>query len=97
MVITMLEAEVPAAMHGTLVDSYARHTRTVPESIVQSYLAQSRTDAKLWRIITVWRTAEDLAQMRASGETPTGIQIFREAGASSTLSVFDVKQTTGAV
>jgi hypothetical protein len=70
MVITILEAQVQSEHVADLKAAFTKHTSVVPDSIVQSYLAQSRDDR------AVWRTAEDLAAMRASGETPTGVVIF---------------------
>ena len=47
-------------------------------------------DATIRRLMTVFRTREELQAMRASGETPRGVVIFNEAGASPELSIFDI-------
>lgn len=93
MVITMLEADIKEELWGRLVQAYEAKTAEVPEYVHQSYLVQSQSTPTSWRIITVWRSQEDLDAMRQSGETPTGVLIFREAEAAPKLSVFDVEKT----
>jgi hypothetical protein len=44
----------------------------------------------LWKILSVWKSREALDEMRNSGETPTGVLMFRSAGADPQLSIFDV-------
>ena len=62
----------------------------LPEGLVESYLIQSRSDAEVWRIISVWASGEALAQMRRTEPIPGGVLMFRAAGADPTLVVFDV-------
>lgn len=59
--------------------------------IEQTFLARSSADPTLWRIITLWRDREALDAMRASGETPRGVLLFREAGAEPSLAVFTIQ------
>jgi hypothetical protein len=94
MVITVLEAQVEAERHNKLRDAYRKRTKVVPESIVRSFLVQDTSHANTWQIITIWGSAADLAAMRSSGETPTGVIAFNEAGASPKLSVLDVREDT---
>jgi hypothetical protein len=91
MVISILEARVAPERWAALQQSYETRASVLPPQIVESFLAQSAADSTLWRILTVWRTREALEQMRQSGETPTGILIFRDAGAEPSLSIFSVQ------
>jgi quinol monooxygenase YgiN len=91
MVMTILEAQVAAARWDALHESYDARAR-LPESgaIVESFLVQSDEAPNTWRIVTVWRDREALDAVRSSGETPTGVLIFRDADAEPRLTVFTV-------
>jgi hypothetical protein len=91
MVMTILEAQVPSERWDALRASYETRAR-LPESgaIVESFLVQGAEEASTWRIVTVWRDREALDAMRGSGETPTGVLIFRDAGAEPRLTIFTV-------
>jgi quinol monooxygenase YgiN len=93
MVMTVLEARVQEAMWQTLRQTYKSLTATVPDEIRASYLLQDQKDKSTWRIVTIWCDMEALTVMRQSGETPTGVQIFNEAGAKPELSIFDIVDT----
>lgn len=91
MVMTMLEARVAPERWEALRASYAERVRlSEDDPVVESFLVQTADDPDTWRIVTVWRDRESLEAMRASGETPTGVQIFRNADAEPRLSVFTV-------
>lgn len=92
MVITTLEAEVKQELWEKLTEAYHARTREIPESILESYVVQNQATPTNWKIITVWRSQVDLDAMRATGETPTGVLIFQEAGAKPKLSIFSVAQ-----
>lgn len=91
MVLTVLEACVHPDRVPDLLRAY-EETRTspVPPFIVRSYLLRSAQDPQTWRIMTIFRSRQDLEAMRASGETPRGVVMFRAAGAEPTFSLFDV-------
>ena len=91
MVMTILEARVEPERWAALRESY--DTRAdLPKAgpIVESFLVQSAEDERTWRIVTVWRDREALEAMRGSGETPTGVLIFRDADAEPGLTIFNV-------
>jgi hypothetical protein len=91
MVMTMLEAQVAPERWDALRSSYESRAR-LPDSgaIVESFLIQGADDRGTWRIVTVWRDREALDAMRGSGETPTGVLIFRDADAEPHLTIFTV-------
>jgi len=91
MAMTILEAQVAPARWDVLRASYKARAR-LPGSgeIVESFLVQNDEDLNAWRIVTVWRDREALEAMRGSGETPTGVLIFRDADAEPRLTVFTV-------
>ena len=91
MVMTVLEARVVADNWTALRESYEANASVLPPGIVESFLIQDAGDATLWRIVTVWRNREALDRMRESGETPTGVLIFRSANAEPSLTIFDIR------
>jgi heme-degrading monooxygenase HmoA len=91
MVMTVLEARVAPGGWAALRRSYGQRARLSEEGpIVESFLLQSDDDPDVWRIVTVWRDRESLEAMRGSGETPTGVRIFRDADAEPRLTVLSV-------
>lgn len=89
MVVTMLEARVDAERAQDLQQAFSGATGDLPPSIVETLLL-SAADTDVWRLVTVWRSSEDLDAYRASVETPEGVRMFRAAGAEPTLTIFDV-------
>lgn len=98
MVMTILEAQVAPERWDALRASYEARAR-LPESgsIVESFLIQGTEDSNTWRIVTVWRDREALDAMRSSGETPTGVLIFRDADTEPRLTIFTVRANPRAV
>jgi hypothetical protein len=89
MVMTILEARVPKGNWNSLKEAYEKQLRSLPSSIVHTYLIQSSSDNDIFRIVTVWRSREELDKMRSQG-TPAGVIMFRSVGAEPSLSIFDV-------
>jgi uncharacterized protein len=91
MVMTVLEARVAPERWEALRASHGERARLSEEvPIVESFLVQADDDPDTWRIVTVWRDRESLEAMRGSGETPTGVLIFRDAHAEPRLSIYTV-------
>jgi heme-degrading monooxygenase HmoA len=90
MVITILEAHVEVDRWSSFENDFKQRTNQLPPQMIRTYLLQDTADKTLWRIISVWKSREALQEMRNSGETPTGVQMFRSAGAEPKLSIFNV-------
>ena len=90
MVITILEAHVEPDRWSGFESDFKNRTNQLPPQMLQTFLLQDAADKTLWRIVSVWKSREALDEMRSSGETPTGIVMFRSAGAEPKLSIFDV-------
>lgn len=90
MVLTILESHVSPDKQAALQSAFETATAQLDPGIEQTFLVRSNGDPTLWRIMTVWRDREALDAMRASGETPRGVLIFREGGAEPSLAVFTV-------
>jgi hypothetical protein len=90
MVITILEAHVGTENWAAFQDDYKKRTAQLPPQMIQTFLLQDTADQTLWRIISVWKSREALDEMRNSGETPTGVLMFRDVGAEPKFSLFNV-------
>ncbi len=89
MVMMILEANVPPDKSPILESAYQKEMENLDSRIVQTFLAKSQRDRTLYRIVSIWESAEDLEALRQQ-ETPRGIMLFREAGVDPRISVFDV-------
>jgi heme-degrading monooxygenase HmoA len=90
MVITVLEARVDPEEWQALEARFTSEVKVLDPGIMDTFLVQSKSDSNAWQIITVWENQAALDGMRASGETPRGVLIFRSANAQPTLSIFRV-------
>lgn len=90
MVITILEAQVRAENWLAFQDEFKNRTTQLPPQMLQTFLLQDVSNQTLWRIVSVWRSREALEEMRNSGETPTGVLMFRKAGAEPKLFLYNV-------
>ena len=90
MLMTILEARVLQDNWSALEDAFQLASQYKDAGLVQSFLVHSAREDDLWRIMTVWESREALNAMRATGETPRGVQIFRSANAETALSIFEI-------
>ena len=90
MVVTVLEANVPAGQEAALESAYqAAATTALPPGLVRTELLRDSRDPSRWRIQTWWESRDALEAMRKA-RTPAGVLMFRAAGAEPALSIFDV-------
>ena len=90
MVMTVLEARVPADRLAEVEKVFREGMSPLPAEIVESFLVRDTKDSGLFRLTTIWRSLEDLQAMRASGVKPKGVQMFEAVGAAPTLSIWSV-------
>lgn len=90
MVITILDAEVEESKWEDLRNAYSQETTNMPGDIHQTFLIQSKSDPTSWRIMTQWRSQEDLDHMRQTTKIPPAVRVFRAAGAKPSLVVWDI-------
>jgi hypothetical protein len=91
MVLTVLEARVlPHRVPDLLRAFEETRNSALPPFIVRSFLLRSDQDLDVWRIMTVFRSREDLDAMRASGQIPRAVAMFRAAGADPTFALFNL-------
>jgi quinol monooxygenase YgiN len=93
MVLTQLEATVSEDQWETLKQAYREEiNEPLPDYLLQTYLVQDENQRDLWRILTVWKSRQALLDYRASVETPSGVLMFRAAGAEPKLTIFTVAE-----
>ena len=90
MVITILDGEVAENMWADLKAAYKNETINMPEGIHQTFLIQSQSSPTSWRIMTHWRSEEDLNKVRSSPETPPAVRVFQAADAKPSLVVWNI-------
>lgn len=91
MVLTVLEARVSPDRVDDLRRAFEETKASpLPPFIVRSFLLRSDHDPQVWRIMTVFRSREELEAMRASGQTPRAVAMFRAAGAEPTFALFQI-------
>ncbi len=86
MVITILEAEMPADKVSKLEANYADGIKEPEPGLVQSFLIKNGGKCK---IITIWESREALNAMKSRG-TPKGVLMFRYAGVEPSLLAYEV-------
>ena len=91
MIMTILEANVTSHRYDDLKNAYQKGTHSLPPQLVETFLVRSAANPDTWRIITIWKSREALEEMRRSTEVPSGILMFRAAGAEPSLSIFEVE------
>ena len=91
MVMTALEGHVAPIKWSTLEQAYKEGSETLPPPIIQTFLVQSAATPTAWRIITVWRSREELEEYRQLVETPAGVLMFRAADSEPALSIYNVR------
>ena len=91
MIVSFVEGKVQPDQIDVLVQAYRDLLAAgLPDAIRATYLVQAADDAALWRIVTIWRSREDLQAMRASTPVPPAVQVFRSAKAEPAVRLFDV-------
>src|SRR5579859_5489031 len=91
MMMTVVEAHVPAERWGDLEQNFSRIVNGMPAALVHTFLAQESADPTFWRLIGVWQSRAAFDEYRASVETPAGLIVFRDAGVEPSLKMFEVK------
>lgn len=90
MVVTIVDADVEETNWETLKETYRDETLHIPDVIIQTFLIQSQMKPNSWRIMTAWRSQEDLDYMRKTTPVPLAIRIFKKANAEPILGIWDV-------
>jgi heme-degrading monooxygenase HmoA len=88
--MTVLRAHVDPARQADLERTYQEAVTDLPPGISQTFLVRDTRSSSVFQIITVWRSRADLNAMKASGDTPKGVQMFQSVGAAPELSLFEV-------
>ena len=92
MVLTIIEGRVTEENWTVLEQAYQRSAQQRPPGMVQSFLVHHWEDPEVWQIVSIWNNGDMLRQMGASGQTPRGILMFREAKSEPTHGIFDIVQ-----
>ena len=87
MVVTMVEGRVEPDRVSDLVAAW--DSRRLPLGMAESLLLRA-DESDTWRIVSVWRSRDELDSYRASVSTARAFAIFEAAGAEPTVTLFEV-------
>jgi hypothetical protein len=87
-VVTITSAAVAPQSATTVTEAYREVTSRLPHSVLHTSLVHG--DGDDWRIITMWRSREQLQEYRRKVGTSPAVTIFRDAGAEPTVTELDV-------
>lgn len=88
-VVTMVEGTVEPARVPDLIEAFpATSAEDLPSGILGTMLLHE-TESDLWRIVTLWRSMNDLEEYRRAVEIPAAKQAFMMAGAEPAVSLWE--------
>jgi hypothetical protein len=88
LVVSITSATVAPDSANALVEAYREVTAKLPHSVLQTVLVRGEGDD--WRIITLWRSREQMLEYRRKVGISAAVRIFRDVKAEPTVEEFDV-------
>lgn len=85
-IVTTVEGVVPGERVSDLLDAFP--AEKPPPFILATTLAR-QTNSDRWRVMTIWRSREELDDYRASVDTPAALAAFRAAGVEPELTIWE--------
>jgi hypothetical protein len=85
-IVTAVEGVVPADRVSDLLDAFP--AGDLPPFILATTLAKE-VGSDRWRVVTIWRSRQELDKAIASVETPVAIAAFRAAGVEPELTIWE--------
>jgi heme-degrading monooxygenase HmoA len=87
-VLSITAAVVAPESADALSAAYREVTAKMPHSVLQTALV--RGEGEEWRIITLWRSREQMHEYRRKVGTSAAVKIFRDVGVEPTVTEFEV-------
>ena len=88
-VVTMASARIEPERVAELIGLFSEALRAgLPGE--RRHTALLRGDDNLWRLVSVWRSREDVENYLASVDEPFADRLFRAAGGVTQVEIFDV-------
>lgn len=85
-VVTAVEGVVPAERVSDLLDTFP--DGDPPPFILATTLAKEAGSDR-WRVLTIWRSRDELDEYLASVDTPAALEAFRAAGVEPELTMWE--------
>jgi hypothetical protein len=87
-VVTMVSAHIAPDRVAEVIEGFADAVRAgLPE---RRHTSLFRGDGGLMRIVTVWRSREDLERYRATAERPLAVTLLEQAGGTPVIDVLEL-------
>jgi hypothetical protein len=90
MFMSILSGHVSLENWSNLERSYTKAVRHPPRGLVKSYLIHSTQDARIWKIITLWKSQEAFEECKRLQGLDPCTQMFCDAGSTPDRTTFDV-------
>lgn len=88
-VVTTVEGVVPAERVPALLEAFpAAEPGDLPPFILATTLTRE-ADSDRWRVVTIWRSREELDEYVASVDTPGALAAFRAAGTEAEVTLWE--------
>src|ERR671936_391555 len=87
-VVTITSAAAVPQWADAVTRAYREVTSKLPHSVLHTSLVHG--DGDDWRIITMWRSREQLQEYRRKVGTSPAVTIFRDAGAEPSVTELEV-------
>lgn len=85
-VVTTVEGVVPAERVSDLLDTFP--TGDPPPFILATTTAKD-SGSDRWRVVTIWRSRDELDEYVASVDTPAALEAFQAAGVEPELTIWE--------
>jgi heme-degrading monooxygenase HmoA len=87
-VVTMVSAHVRPERVADVIEGFVAAVRAgMPE---RRHTSLFRGDGDLMRIVTVWRSREDLERYRATAQEPLAVTLLEQAGGTPVVDVLEL-------
>jgi quinol monooxygenase YgiN len=87
-IMTVVTAVVSPEAEADFLAGFRELTAQLPPMLLQTFLLKG--DGGEWRIVTQWRSREDLDEYRRAVDTPAAVKLFRDIGAKPVVTLLDV-------
>ncbi len=91
MFVTIVQGQVAHEHWERLRQQYERHTHSIPDGLMETFLVQSNEEPTLWQILTFWQSQEIAEQTRGQKKTSASEVIFLNCDSVPQRSTFQVR------
>ena len=91
MFVTIVQGQVAQEHWERLRQQYERHTHSIPDGLMETFLVQGHEQPTAWQILTFWQSQEIYEQVRGQKKTTACEMIFLNCDAVPERTCFQVR------